>query len=150
MNTNTTAPTGVVSSTELGAGDVVWVRHNGKPHTSGVAHFGGECPPGWVGGARPFFSVDYLTKAVEKYAAVCSGVAREECRGEKANPDYKAREAARAAYIKAIKDAEERIRATLIVEDEKPEKLRETIAQRIADLGKHHAPNSNLSDPCKL
>ena len=78
-----------------------------------------------------------IEKAVEKYATVCAGIAREECRGTKANPDYQAREAARAAYIKAIYDAEERIRATLVVEGEKPEKLIEAIAQRVADLGKH-------------
>jgi len=64
MTDQTTAPTGVVSSNQLGAESIVWVRHNGKPHTSGVAHFGGECPPGWVGGARPFFSADYLAAAV--------------------------------------------------------------------------------------
>lgn len=83
-----------------------------------------------------FLCDDCLTKAVEKYATICAGVAREECRGDKANPDYKAREAARNGYIKAIKDAEERIRATLVVDGESPTKLREAIAQRVADLGK--------------
>lgn len=64
MKTNTTAPTGIASRTDLGHDAIVWVRHNGKPHTSGVAHFGGECPPGWVCGARPFFSAEYLAAAV--------------------------------------------------------------------------------------
>jgi hypothetical protein len=64
MTDQTTAPVGVVSSNQLGADSIVWIRHNGKPHTSGVAHFGGECPPGWVGGARPFFSAEYLAAAV--------------------------------------------------------------------------------------
>lgn len=134
MNTSTDGVSAM--SAELGHDSIVWVRHNGAPHTSGVAHFGGECPPGWVGGAKPFFSHDYLAKAVEKYATICAGVAREECRGEKAHPDYQGREAARAAYIKAIKDAEDRIRATLVVDGECPTKLREVIAQRVADLAK--------------
>ena len=74
--------------------------------------------------------------AVERYASVCAGVAREECRGENANPDYRGIEAARAAYIKAIKDAVDRILATILVDGEIPEQLRETIAQRVADLAK--------------
>lgn len=32
-----------------------WIRHNGAPYTSGVAHFGEKCPPGWVG-AGPVFA----------------------------------------------------------------------------------------------
>ena len=34
----------------------VWVRRNGAPFTSGVAHFGRVCPPGWVGAAEPYYS----------------------------------------------------------------------------------------------
>jgi hypothetical protein len=84
-----------------------------------------------------------LCRAVEQYATICAGVAREECRGEKARPDYQAREAARAAYIQAIEDAVDRIRATLLVEGECPAKLRDAIAQRVADLAKplrHNTP----------
>ena len=66
MTDKTPDPCGSDSSTELGRESIVWVRHNGKPHTSGIAHFGGECPPGWVGGARPFFSADYLAEAVRR------------------------------------------------------------------------------------
>jgi hypothetical protein len=66
MTDKTPDPCGSVSSTELSPESIVWVRHNGKPHTSGVAHFGGECPPGWVGGARPFFSADYVAEAVKR------------------------------------------------------------------------------------
>jgi hypothetical protein len=76
MSNTTTAPTGVVSSTELGADSIVWVRHNGKPHTSGVAHFGGECPPGWVSGARPFFSAEYLAAAVAAERERCISAIR--------------------------------------------------------------------------
>lgn len=65
-DTTTTTHQAVLSSGQLGAESIVWVRHNGKPHTSGVAHFGGECPPGWVGGARPFFSAEYLAEAVKR------------------------------------------------------------------------------------
>ena len=64
MNTNTDGVSAM--SAELSKYAIVWVRHNGKPHTSGVAHFGGECPPGWVGGARPFFSAEYLAEAVKR------------------------------------------------------------------------------------
>jgi hypothetical protein len=66
MTDKTADPCGSDSSTELSTEAVVWVRHNGKPHTSGIAHFGGECPPGWVGGARPFFSAEYLAEAVRR------------------------------------------------------------------------------------
>lgn len=64
MNTNTDGVSAM--SAELSNNSIVWVRHNGKPHSSGVAYFGGECPPGWVGGARPFFSADYVAEAVKR------------------------------------------------------------------------------------
>lgn len=40
-------------------------------------------------------------------------------------------------YRRAIADALASINATLIVDGEPPEKLREAIAGRVADLGKH-------------
>lgn len=51
-------PTAEGGPLQRGVRPAGWVRPNGQPYTSGVAHFGEECPPGWIGAAVPVYSRD--------------------------------------------------------------------------------------------
>ena len=42
----------------------VWIRRNGEPYSSGVAHFGESCPPRWVGSAEPYVTLSRLRAAL--------------------------------------------------------------------------------------
>ena len=60
---------------EAGPVPTVWVRRNGG-FTSGVAHFGPECPPGWTLAAEPFYAAPVAQQpAALTDAEIASGVA---------------------------------------------------------------------------
>lgn len=56
----------------------VWIRRNGSPYKSGVAHFGPECPVGWRGAAVAYYSLEAVTSQVaaerERCAKLCESM----------------------------------------------------------------------------